>query len=127
MASYDKLTPPTKGAKIIANPDGSVTVPDEPVIPYIEGDGIGVDITPAMPIRLTGYPNRATEATNEAAPLSARALALVGLSTAAAVRGHADGPARHGAGDAGGVAGIARHHPANRALGTVEAKALNGT
>ncbi|HEU5059094.1 MAG TPA: isocitrate dehydrogenase (NADP(+)) [Kofleriaceae bacterium] len=48
MASYDKLTPPTKGAKIIANPDGSVTVPDEPIIPYIEGDGIGVDITPAM-------------------------------------------------------------------------------
>ena len=48
MASYDKLTPPTKGAKIIANPDGTVTVPDEPIIPYIEGDGIGVDITPAM-------------------------------------------------------------------------------
>jgi isocitrate dehydrogenase len=48
MASYDKLTPPTKGAKIIANPDGSVTVPDDPIIPYIEGDGIGVDITPAM-------------------------------------------------------------------------------
>jgi isocitrate dehydrogenase len=48
MASYDKLTPPTKGAKIIANKDGSVTVPDEPIIPYIEGDGIGVDITPAM-------------------------------------------------------------------------------
>ncbi len=48
MASYDKLTPPTKGAKIIANPDGSGTVPDEPIIPYIEGDGIGVDITPAM-------------------------------------------------------------------------------
>ena len=48
MASYDKLTPPTKGAKIIANQDGSVTVPDEPIIPYIEGDGIGVDITPAM-------------------------------------------------------------------------------
>jgi isocitrate dehydrogenase len=48
MASYDKLPPPTTGAKIIANKDGSVTVPDQPVIPYIEGDGIGVDITPAM-------------------------------------------------------------------------------
>jgi isocitrate dehydrogenase len=48
MAAYDKLTAPTKGAKIKANPDGSVVVPDEPVIPYIEGDGIGVDITPAM-------------------------------------------------------------------------------
>jgi isocitrate dehydrogenase len=48
MASYDKLTPPTQGEKITANPDGSVTVPDQPIIPYIEGDGIGVDITPAM-------------------------------------------------------------------------------
>ena len=48
MAKFQKLTPPTTGAKIVANKDGSVTVPDEPVIPYIEGDGIGVDITPAM-------------------------------------------------------------------------------
>jgi hypothetical protein len=37
-----------------------------------------IDITPQLPIRLTGYPNRATEATNVAAPLSARALALGG-------------------------------------------------
>lgn len=37
-----------------------------------------VEITPQLPIRLTGYPNRATEATNVAAPLSARALALGG-------------------------------------------------
>ncbi|OAQ21261.1 isocitrate dehydrogenase (NADP(+)) [Thermosulfurimonas dismutans] len=34
--------------KIKLNPDGTLVVPDEPIIPYIEGDGIGVDITPAM-------------------------------------------------------------------------------
>src|SRR5687768_9580370 len=48
MATYQKLTPPTVGAKITANPDGSIKVPDQPVIPFIEGDGIGVDITPPM-------------------------------------------------------------------------------
>ncbi len=34
--------------KIQLRPDGSLSVPDEPIIPYIEGDGIGVDITPVM-------------------------------------------------------------------------------
>jgi isocitrate dehydrogenase len=48
MAKYQKLTPPTTGSKIKANPDGSITVPDDPIIPYIEGDGIGIDITPVM-------------------------------------------------------------------------------
>ncbi|HKE20424.1 MAG TPA: isocitrate dehydrogenase (NADP(+)) [Kofleriaceae bacterium] len=48
MATYDKLTPPTKGSKITVGPDGSLRVPDDPIIPYIEGDGIGIDITPAM-------------------------------------------------------------------------------
>ena len=36
------------GDKISVNPDYSLTVPDCPIIPYIEGDGIGVDITPVM-------------------------------------------------------------------------------
>jgi isocitrate dehydrogenase len=35
------------GEKITINPDLSLNVPDQPVIPYIEGDGIGVDIWPA--------------------------------------------------------------------------------
>jgi isocitrate dehydrogenase len=48
MAKYQKLTPPTQGETITINPDGSVNVPDHPVIPYIEGDGIGVDISPVM-------------------------------------------------------------------------------
>jgi isocitrate dehydrogenase len=39
---------PTGGEKIRVNKDFSLTVPDNPIIPYIEGDGIGVDITPVM-------------------------------------------------------------------------------
>ena len=34
--------------RIKLNSDGTLVVPEEPIIPYIEGDGIGVDITPAM-------------------------------------------------------------------------------
>lgn len=48
MANYKKLTPPDSGQKIVTNADGSLEVPDNPVIPYIEGDGIGVDISPVM-------------------------------------------------------------------------------
>ena len=36
------------GEKIRVNPDNSLTVPHQPIIPYIEGDGTGVDITPVM-------------------------------------------------------------------------------
>jgi len=48
MAKYQKLTPPTEGHAITASADGTLTVPDDPIIPYIEGDGTGVDITPVM-------------------------------------------------------------------------------
>ncbi len=48
MATYEKLTPPTSGSKIKVRADGSLDVPANPVIPYIEGDGTGVDITPVM-------------------------------------------------------------------------------
>jgi isocitrate dehydrogenase len=46
--AYDKITVPTDGAKIQVNADLSLNVPNQPIIPYIEGDGIGVDITPVM-------------------------------------------------------------------------------
>lgn len=46
--SYNKITPPDSGTKITTNDDGSVNVGDNPVIPFIEGDGIGIDITPTM-------------------------------------------------------------------------------
>lgn len=39
---------PTQGEKIQLNTNGQLTVPDQPIIPFIEGDGIGVDVTPAM-------------------------------------------------------------------------------
>lgn len=37
-----------QGEKIQLNTDGSLKVPNQPIIPFIEGDGIGVDVTPAM-------------------------------------------------------------------------------
>jgi len=46
--AYKRIAVPASGEKIQVKPDGSLLVPDCPVIPYIEGDGIGVDITPAM-------------------------------------------------------------------------------
>lgn len=39
---------PNNGIAISLNSDGSLNVPDNPIIPFIEGDGIGVDVTPAM-------------------------------------------------------------------------------
>ena len=39
---------PSVGQKITVNADYTINVPDQPIIPYIEGDGIGVDITPVM-------------------------------------------------------------------------------
>ena len=46
--AYQNIKIPETGSKIILNDDGSLNVPNDPIIPYIEGDGIGIDITPAM-------------------------------------------------------------------------------
>jgi len=46
--SFDKLERPTEGTVIKKNADGSLIVGDDPIVPFIEGDGIGIDITPAM-------------------------------------------------------------------------------
>lgn len=46
--AYDKISVPADGAKITVNDDFSLNVPNNPIIPFIEGDGIGVDITPVM-------------------------------------------------------------------------------
>lgn len=43
-----KINIPLTGEKITVNADNSLNVPDQPIIPFIEGDGIGVDITPPM-------------------------------------------------------------------------------
>ena len=45
---YQHIKLPDNGDKISVNPDFSLNVPDNPIIPYIEGDGTGVDITPVM-------------------------------------------------------------------------------
>ena len=46
--SYQHIKIPPNGQAITANSDLSLNVPDDPVIPFIEGDGIGADISPVM-------------------------------------------------------------------------------
>ena len=46
--SYDKIQVPADGEKITVSADNSLNVPNKPIIPFIEGDGIGVDVTPVM-------------------------------------------------------------------------------
>ncbi|MDY6980630.1 MAG: NADP-dependent isocitrate dehydrogenase [Pseudomonadota bacterium] len=46
--AYDKIAVPADGQAIAVNPDNSLNVPANPIIPYLEGDGIGIDITPVM-------------------------------------------------------------------------------
>jgi isocitrate dehydrogenase len=45
---YQHISVPADGEKITANADMSLNVPNRPIIPFIEGDGIGIDITPPM-------------------------------------------------------------------------------
>ena len=46
--SFQHIRLPEQGERITANADHSLNVPDQPIIPFIEGDGIGSDITPVM-------------------------------------------------------------------------------
>ncbi len=48
MSNYQHIQVPAQGHKITVNADSSLNVPDEPIIPFIEGDGTGLDITPVM-------------------------------------------------------------------------------
>jgi isocitrate dehydrogenase len=45
---FKNISIPSQGQIIEVNSDGSLTVPSQPIIPFIEGDGIGIDVTPAM-------------------------------------------------------------------------------
>ncbi|MEE8513602.1 MAG: NADP-dependent isocitrate dehydrogenase [Gammaproteobacteria bacterium] len=45
---YQHIEVPSVGAQIKVNPDYSLNVPAHPIIPFIEGDGIGIDVTPVM-------------------------------------------------------------------------------
>jgi len=46
--AYDKIKVPAGGKKITLGANYTLQVPDNPIIPYIEGDGTGIDITPVM-------------------------------------------------------------------------------
>lgn len=48
MNRFQHIQVPAEGQKITVNADMSLNVPDQPIIPFIEGDGTGVDITPVM-------------------------------------------------------------------------------
>lgn len=45
---YEHLVVPSEGRKITLHPDCTLNVPDSPIIPFVEGDGIGIDVTPAI-------------------------------------------------------------------------------
>ncbi|CAN5517182.1 NADP-dependent isocitrate dehydrogenase [soil metagenome] len=45
---YQHIAVPAGGEKITVNADSTINVPDQPIIPFIEGDGTGADITPVM-------------------------------------------------------------------------------
>ncbi len=45
---YQHINVPAEGKKITVNADFSLSVPDNPIVPYIEGDGTGIDISPVM-------------------------------------------------------------------------------
>jgi isocitrate dehydrogenase len=46
--AYQKISVPSEGQALSTGADGTLQVPDRLIMPYIEGDGIGVDITPVM-------------------------------------------------------------------------------
>lgn len=41
---FSEFKPPSEGGMILANPDNSLKIPDDPIIPFIEGDGVGPDV-----------------------------------------------------------------------------------
>jgi isocitrate dehydrogenase len=45
---YEHISEPADGEPISANEDSTLNVPDVPIIPFIEGDGIGIDVSPVM-------------------------------------------------------------------------------
>lgn len=48
ITMYQHITVPADGQKITVNADFSLNVPDNPIVPFIEGDGTGIDISPVM-------------------------------------------------------------------------------
>ena len=79
MVRYEKLTPPTSGG-VIRFDNGQPVVPDNPIVPFIRGDGTGVDIWPAASVVLSGgrTPRRAVDAAKSAFPSAVGVRAGVG-------------------------------------------------
>lgn len=65
--SAQKITIPTDGQRITVNSDLSLNVPNNPIIPFIEGDGIGVDVTPAMQLVVDAAVQKAYQGTKKIA------------------------------------------------------------
>ncbi|MGH8167178.1 MAG: NADP-dependent isocitrate dehydrogenase, partial [Woeseiaceae bacterium] len=45
---YDHIQVPEGGEAITVNRDNSLNVPARPIVPFVVGDGIGIDVTPVM-------------------------------------------------------------------------------
>lgn len=58
MAEFDQITPPSEGHPITIK-DGNLVVPDDPIIPFIRGDGTGIDIWPAAQMVIDAAVKRA--------------------------------------------------------------------
>ncbi len=58
---YEHVQIPAEGEAITLNPDKSLDVPDKPIVPFIEGDGIGLDVTPVMRRVVAAAVNQAYE------------------------------------------------------------------
>ncbi len=58
---YEHVQVPAEGEAITLNPDKSLDVPDRPIVPFIEGDGIGLDVTPVMRRVVSAAVNQAYE------------------------------------------------------------------
>jgi isocitrate dehydrogenase len=64
---YDKIRLPEGGEPVSVNTDFTIEVPDRPIIPFIEGDGIGIDVTPVMKAVVDAAVARAYDGAREVA------------------------------------------------------------
>lgn len=57
--AYQKIQVPATGKPITVNANNTLNVPDDPIVPFIEGDGIGIDVTPPMKAVVDAAVNKA--------------------------------------------------------------------
>ena len=73
MIPFEKLTYPTDGTRIEVDESGNLVVPPDPVIPFIEGDGVGPDVSKAAKAVMDAAVSRAYGDTKRIAWLSVHA------------------------------------------------------